>query len=1059
MSWPLSQDYNEAIQDPRNSFGDDELKTGEAVANALGIPMPRSGNFADVYEVRCPSGSRWAVKCFTREVAGLRERYQEVSRYLQRTPLPFTVDFTFLDRGIRLRGRWYPILKMQWVEGLTLNEFVRQYADKPDKLEALLQIWVRMSGCLRSAGIAHGDLQHGNLLLVPGSKVNSLAAKLIDYDGMFVPALAGQTSGEVGHPCYQHPQRMRERVYGREVDRFPFLLIATSLCCIQAGGRALWEKYDSGDNLLFREADLLTPVKSPLFYQLLKQSDERSRRLVELTLEALRGDLSRTPLLDNVPELQAPTAIQAGAKAAATQVLRVTPAATTRTEQPIVRRSRRRRKRSRLAAVLVAGLAFLAIVGVSVFLSFDLRSALILDDDDSSPPVARKIPPPSPHPAEGKKVVPPPKRDPPKRDKPDPPRDEKPLPLPDKQPDNPLRLAAEVPKPRELFACKFRHQDAVRAVSVSANGKRALSLGAEGDLHLWDLTDGKWIAGVQSPKGDLLLCAALTPDGKQAIAGGKEKLVYLLDIEKKSTLRVFKGHTGSVNSIALSPDGRQALSGGDDKSVRRWDVATGTEIDAWPAHENAIHYVRFSTDGKRVLTSSVDGAIRIWDARTGQRLFDTSPPPGAPPPSAVTLSPKGEHIVLGLRDGSLLVLTPKQKKPIASIHGAGTSIHNVCFTPDGRYLATLNGDIKSSLAFLLCAEGAKYHRVSFGKQAISPRALAFTPDSRRVVLGCADGTVRIWEINGSASSSHGETGEPMPLPPVKRGDPLIDRAADPVVRKPPDPPPAKPTTPRAGDTIQNSVGMKLAYIPAGKFLMGTSADELAKYKSLPNRGYDMDPKALKEETPKHEVRLTKSFYLGVYEVTQSEYEKVMKKNPSEFKGALLPVDSVSWANAMMFCTKLSELPDEKKAGRSYRLPTEAEWEYACRAGTKTAFHYGDSLSFEDANFNGNFPFGDGSVVKKKGLDTTVEVGKYKANAWGLYDMHGNVWEWCLDGPRLYTADAVQDPQGPESDRHRVLRGGSWDDAAVRSAYRAIHDASNYRVNSCGMRVLCEQKAR
>src|SRR5207244_12354749 len=115
MGWPLSQDYNESIQDPRTGFSDPELRQGEAVCNALGIPMPRSGNFADVYEVRCPNGARWAVKCFTREVAGLRERYSEISRHLQQAKLPFTVDFSYLEQGIRVRGQWYPILKMQWV--------------------------------------------------------------------------------------------------------------------------------------------------------------------------------------------------------------------------------------------------------------------------------------------------------------------------------------------------------------------------------------------------------------------------------------------------------------------------------------------------------------------------------------------------------------------------------------------------------------------------------------------------------------------------------------------------------------------------------------------------------------------------------------------------------------------------------------------------------------------------------------------------------------------------------------------------------------------------------
>jgi WD40 repeat protein/nitroreductase len=300
MSWPLSQEYNEAIQSPVTSFADAELRGGEAVTNDLGLPMPRSGNFADVYEFRCPNGSRWAVKCFTREVPGLRERYQEISRHLQQAKLPFTVEFTYLEEGIRIHGDWYPVLKMQWVEGFTFNDFIRQQLDKPAMMGALLQIWARMATRLREAGIAHADLQHGNVLLVPGSSSNSVAVKLIDYDGMYVPGLDGKKSGEVGHPSYQHPQRLREGTYSREVDRFPLLLVATALRCLKTGGRTLWEKYDNGDNLLFREADLRAPQESALFQELEKWPDAGGRTLVGQLRQALAGRLETTPLLDDL---------------------------------------------------------------------------------------------------------------------------------------------------------------------------------------------------------------------------------------------------------------------------------------------------------------------------------------------------------------------------------------------------------------------------------------------------------------------------------------------------------------------------------------------------------------------------------------------------------------------------------------------------------------------------------------------------------------------------------------------------------------------------------------
>src|SRR5262249_37111344 len=144
MAWPTSQDYNEAVQSPRTSFSDPELRQGEAVCNALGLPLPCSGNFADVYALQTPQ-RKWAVKCFTRQIPGLRERYVEISKYLAQVNLPFMVEFKFLDQGIRVRGECYPVLKMHWVEGSALNTFVKQQLDKPPVLHTLSQISEKMA--------------------------------------------------------------------------------------------------------------------------------------------------------------------------------------------------------------------------------------------------------------------------------------------------------------------------------------------------------------------------------------------------------------------------------------------------------------------------------------------------------------------------------------------------------------------------------------------------------------------------------------------------------------------------------------------------------------------------------------------------------------------------------------------------------------------------------------------------------------------------------------------------------------------------------------------------
>lgn len=210
--------------------------------------------------------------------------------------------------------------------------------------------------------------------------------------------------------------------------------------------------------------------------------------------------------------------------------------------------------------------------------------------------------------------------------------------------------------------------------------------------------------------------------------------------------------------------------------------------------------------------------------------------------------------------------------------------------------------------------------------------------------------------------------------------------------------------------IANSIGMELKLLPAATWVMGSES------------GLARD-----DENPAHKITLTKPFYIGVHEVTQEQYENVMGKNPSHFKGPNHPVESLRWESAVTFCEKLSELPGEKAAGRTYRLPTEAEWEYACRAGTTTEYSFGDDES----------QLGEYAWSRGNGNQATHPVGQKKPNPWGLYDMHGNVWERCHDWYAAYHPDHMIDPNGPSSGSHRVRRGGSWELTArhCRSSYR------------------------
>ena len=244
-------------------------------------------------------------------------------------------------------------------------------------------------------------------------------------------------------------------------------------------------------------------------------------------------------------------------------------------------------------------------------------------------------------------------------------------------------------------------------------------------------------------------------------------------------------------------------------------------------------------------------------------------------------------------------------------------------------------------------------------------------------------------------------------------------------------------SPAAGQQLKqitNSIGMKLVLIHPGSFTMGSAEEESGR----------------KDRELRHEVTLSKSFYLGVYEVTQGQYEHVNGTNPNRSKTNPLPLQNVSWEDAVAFCTKLSELPEEKAAGRVYRLPTEAEWEYACRATSGAAYSFGDSADL----------LGDFAWFKEDRMLATLPVGLKKANRWGLYDMHGNVYEWCHDWYADYPSSEVTDPQGPRIGSERVFRGGCSSDVAVncRSSYR-YSIVPIFRSHEFGLRVAMSAPAK
>ncbi len=288
--WPSPQDYNEAVQNPHISFTDAELRDGKPELTALGLPRPMTGAFASVYRLQCKTRD-WAVRCFLHNVQDQNFRYEQISKKLKEANLPYTAGFEFIDDGIRVRASWFPVLKMEWVEGDTLISYIEKNLNKPRKFSELNQRFHQMMKDLHAAGIAHGDLQHGNII------IENDQFRLVDYDGMYVSTLSGRGANELGHRNYQHPGRSPGH-FGLYLDNFSAWVIRTTLLCLSVDS-SLWQRLKGGDEcLLFKQSDFINPTRSRTFYEL----EHHASKEVSTAAKVLRGLLSMPP--DKIPSLE-----------------------------------------------------------------------------------------------------------------------------------------------------------------------------------------------------------------------------------------------------------------------------------------------------------------------------------------------------------------------------------------------------------------------------------------------------------------------------------------------------------------------------------------------------------------------------------------------------------------------------------------------------------------------------------------------------------------------------------------------------------------------------------
>src|SRR5438876_8781651 len=287
MLLPRGDEYIIAVQNPRTAFGDAELKGCTAEVDRFTIPKPYSGGFTATFHLLNQS-REWAVRCFTRSISDLQQRYAAIDRFLARNDESFLVGTFYLSQGIRIAGQWYPIIKMQWVKGDTLNSFIEKNIGNAGRLKKLIPEFVALVRRLQQLKIAHGDLQHGNILVRDGKLF------LIDYDGMFLPKLSRLKTNEIGHVNYQHPGRNASH-YGPSIDRFSSIVIYLGLRAISESP-GLWTKYDDSENVLFRAGDFANAAGSPLVREL------AALPALSSEVERFQG-VCKLPI-DDVPDLE-----------------------------------------------------------------------------------------------------------------------------------------------------------------------------------------------------------------------------------------------------------------------------------------------------------------------------------------------------------------------------------------------------------------------------------------------------------------------------------------------------------------------------------------------------------------------------------------------------------------------------------------------------------------------------------------------------------------------------------------------------------------------------------
>jgi WD40 repeat protein len=701
-------DYQEVIQNPGNCFSDATLKTGTPALNMLGLPSPITGGFCSVYKVTAAK-TNWAVRCFLHDISDLRDRYKQISGYLRRHRPKHMVGFEYLTEGIRVRGAWHPVLKMEWVDGDTLDVWIDKHQQDARALRKLSERWIELLKGLEKEHIGHCDLQHGNVLVD-----KSDGFRLIDYDGMYVPPLRGRGSHEKGHPAYQHPQR-EGTDFDEQVDHFPALVIQTSLLAV-AESPALWKKYYEGDNLIFRRSDFDSPDRAPVF-QDLKGLGGGVAEHADALREACKQRLGKTPRLREL-KLKNPAG-----------PVKLEPA-------PAI-----------AAPVSAAPANGNAGKGAGTF---------PLPKPVAPPPAAKPAkvakPAPAPPPAPLKLAAAPPKpvvKTPPAVK----------APAPAKAPAVAMAAAATAAKPllkshlmspppampasgaKSTVAIPASSRAASRAASARAASRPASGWsvewtrpGAMNETHIWQLP----VYGTREAPRRILGI----PFGTHM-----EKFVESYEEKVEECDALVAGHRSRVSALAFTSDGRLLVSGARDGTVRVWNVQTGREACAHLDLHSAVVAMTLAPDRPLIAATLADRRLVLWDFGPRRQIVHLNAPDKSSL-KAVAISNDGRWEAAG--GNKRKIYTWQTDRGVAGGEMKQTTgrIESLAFTPDAG--AVVCGTHKGRLELFERGTDAPSWSIRTGLGRIV--ALAMPPRASGVLGGAAEGTVASWNMTDGSET-------------------------------------------------------------------------------------------------------------------------------------------------------------------------------------------------------------------------------------------------------------------------------------------------------------------